>query len=63
MHKAPEMLAAAVVVAMIFSFKDLILILTGSGSTEEAPDSSHCPLQNIGEESIRTSFKSKTTLS
>lgn len=31
------MLAAAVVVAMIFSFKDLILILTGSGRTEEAP--------------------------
>lgn len=33
--KAPEMLAAAVVVATIFSFNDLRLILTGSGSTEE----------------------------
>lgn len=39
MHSAQciLMLAAAVVVAMIFSFKDLILILTGSGRTEEAP--------------------------
>lgn len=35
--KAPEMLAAAVVVATIFSFNNLRLILTGSGSTEEVP--------------------------
>lgn len=48
MHsKAPEMLAAAVLVSMIFSFNDLVLILTGSGSRKHrgsplTPPTVHC---------------------
>lgn len=42
--KAPEMLAAAVVVSMIFSFNDLVLILTGSGSQKHRGSPQLLPL-------------------